>query len=68
MTMHTTVGSSGIYTHIPGRMRRYWLVLREWQRRSRTREELRVLAERERKDLSFRREVHAEIRKWFWQP
>ena len=42
-------------------------MLCEWQRRSRTREELRMLGERERNDLRFRREANAEIRKWFWQ-
>ena len=68
MTMHATFGSFAIRARIAGWMRRRWLILREWRRRSAPRDELRMLDRRDRRDLSFLREMEAETRKWFWQP
>src|SRR5947209_2523226 len=67
MAMHATFEAFPIRARAAGSIRRGWLMLCEWQRRSRTREELHMLGERERNDLRFRREAHAEIRKSFWQ-
>jgi len=64
MTMQATFESFAIYTR--GWLRRGWLVLSEWRRRSTSRKELRKL-DRDRMDLNFLREVGAETRKWFWQ-
>ena len=41
-------------------------VLREWRRRSRSRQELALFSWRERNDLPFSGDVDAEIAKPFW--